>query len=193
MLSKLAKIANRLDSIGLTKEADVLDAFIKKLAEDGTPAKPEGTAAPVYVPNTGSAVKVNLKPPAGYPSLTAPSAPLDPAAFAKAAYRLVMDKWVHTFSNELNRILKQDEEAKFSVNFSFNVNKNGSVDPGTIKVVAVPDIKTTSQAEGVTSTSLLSSDLKKEIMRWSFPPCTEVFEYEHPHAVVSGVHFGRVV
>jgi hypothetical protein len=34
MLSKLAKIANRLDSIGLTKEADVLDAFIRKVAED---------------------------------------------------------------------------------------------------------------------------------------------------------------
>jgi len=32
MLSKLAKIANRLDSIGLTKEADVLDAFIRKVA-----------------------------------------------------------------------------------------------------------------------------------------------------------------
>ena len=34
MLSKLAKIANRLDSIGLTKEADVLDAFIRKVADD---------------------------------------------------------------------------------------------------------------------------------------------------------------
>jgi hypothetical protein len=34
MLSKLAKIANRLDSIGLTKEADVLDAFIRKVAGD---------------------------------------------------------------------------------------------------------------------------------------------------------------
>jgi hypothetical protein len=32
MLSKLAKIANRLDSLGLTREADVLDAFICKFA-----------------------------------------------------------------------------------------------------------------------------------------------------------------
>lgn len=32
MLSKLAKIANRLDSLGLTKEADVLDSFIRKIA-----------------------------------------------------------------------------------------------------------------------------------------------------------------
>ena len=36
MLSKLAKIANRLDSIGLTKEADVLDAFIRKVASDSS-------------------------------------------------------------------------------------------------------------------------------------------------------------
>ena len=48
MLSKLAKIANRLDSIGLTKEADVLDAFIRKVSNelDGTNYDTE-TSAPV--------------------------------------------------------------------------------------------------------------------------------------------------
>lgn len=42
MLSKLAKIANRLDSIGLTKEADSLDKIIYKLAgvEDPSDAHP---------------------------------------------------------------------------------------------------------------------------------------------------------
>lgn len=33
MLSQLAKLASRLDSVGLTKEADVLDAFIKRAAD----------------------------------------------------------------------------------------------------------------------------------------------------------------
>ena len=46
-IATLAKIANRLDSLGLTREADVLDAFIRKVAEDLTPPNPEGTAAPV--------------------------------------------------------------------------------------------------------------------------------------------------
>jgi hypothetical protein len=34
MLAKLAKIANRLDSLGLTKEADILDSYIQKVALD---------------------------------------------------------------------------------------------------------------------------------------------------------------
>ena len=37
-LATLAKIATRLDSLGLTKEADILDAFIRKVATDATPA-----------------------------------------------------------------------------------------------------------------------------------------------------------
>ena len=41
MLSKLAKIANRLDSLGLTKEADVLDAFIRKVAADASGSSSE--------------------------------------------------------------------------------------------------------------------------------------------------------
>jgi len=51
MLSKLAKIANRLDSLGLTKEADILDTFIRKVALDlpntdieGLPDSPEELA-----------------------------------------------------------------------------------------------------------------------------------------------------
>jgi hypothetical protein len=35
MLKELTKIANRLDEIGLTKEADVLDNFINKIAGSG--------------------------------------------------------------------------------------------------------------------------------------------------------------
>ncbi len=34
MLKELVKIANRLDSLGLSKEADILDSYIQKLAED---------------------------------------------------------------------------------------------------------------------------------------------------------------
>jgi hypothetical protein len=34
MLKKLAKIANRLDSMGLTKEADTIDGLIKRFAQD---------------------------------------------------------------------------------------------------------------------------------------------------------------
>lgn len=33
MLKKLAKVANRLDQLGLTKEADVIDAFIVKVSQ----------------------------------------------------------------------------------------------------------------------------------------------------------------
>jgi LysM repeat protein len=33
MLKDLVKIANKLDRIGLTKEADILDNFVKKLAQ----------------------------------------------------------------------------------------------------------------------------------------------------------------
>jgi len=42
MLVKLAKIANRLDSLGLTKEADILDNFIKKIASEGDDDSIEG-------------------------------------------------------------------------------------------------------------------------------------------------------
>lgn len=44
MLKKLVKIANRLDDFGLTKEADVIDAVIQKMAQvEGVPgAKYEG-------------------------------------------------------------------------------------------------------------------------------------------------------
>jgi hypothetical protein len=41
MLSKLAKIANRLDSIGLTKEADSLDKIIIKFAMGAAPTDEE--------------------------------------------------------------------------------------------------------------------------------------------------------
>ena len=34
-IATLAKIANRLDSLGLTREADILDGLIRKLAEEG--------------------------------------------------------------------------------------------------------------------------------------------------------------
>lgn len=36
MLSKLARVANKLDSVGLVKEADVIDRFILKLAQQGS-------------------------------------------------------------------------------------------------------------------------------------------------------------
>jgi hypothetical protein len=41
MLKKLAKIANRLDSLGLTKEADVVDRFILKMAQMEEVVEPE--------------------------------------------------------------------------------------------------------------------------------------------------------
>jgi hypothetical protein len=37
MLKDLARVANRLDSLGLAKEADALDAIIRKLATEGDP------------------------------------------------------------------------------------------------------------------------------------------------------------
>lgn len=53
MLSKLAKIANRLDSLGLTREADVLDAFIRKVATEATPA---GTNASPRAPSASGPI-----------------------------------------------------------------------------------------------------------------------------------------
>ena len=38
-IATLAKIANRLDSLGLTREADVLDSFIRKIAADPIPVQ----------------------------------------------------------------------------------------------------------------------------------------------------------
>lgn len=38
-LETLAKIANRLDSLGLTREADILDSFIRKVAADPVPVQ----------------------------------------------------------------------------------------------------------------------------------------------------------
>ena len=38
-IATLAKIANRLDSIGLTREADVLDSFIRKIAAEPIPVQ----------------------------------------------------------------------------------------------------------------------------------------------------------
>ena len=40
-LSKLTKIANHLDSLGLTKEADIIDSFIRKVAVDWSAAQSE--------------------------------------------------------------------------------------------------------------------------------------------------------
>ena len=39
MLAQLVKVANRLDSLGLTKEADILDLEIIRLASDSGPGK----------------------------------------------------------------------------------------------------------------------------------------------------------
>lgn len=48
MLNKLAKIANKLDSLGLTKEADVLDRYLQKAAQQvattGVPGATYGTS-----------------------------------------------------------------------------------------------------------------------------------------------------
>jgi len=41
MLKNLVKVANRLDSLGLTKEADVVDRFILKMAEMEEAVEPE--------------------------------------------------------------------------------------------------------------------------------------------------------
>ena len=53
MLSKLAKIATRLDSLGLTREADTLDSFMRKIAEDSEPFVPKGQE---YVSKTAAGV-----------------------------------------------------------------------------------------------------------------------------------------
>lgn len=39
MIKELLKIASKLDQVGLTKEADVIDSLIRKLAEEGEPIK----------------------------------------------------------------------------------------------------------------------------------------------------------
>ena len=39
MIKNLVKVANRLDSLGLTKEADTLDAIIRKLSAEADPTR----------------------------------------------------------------------------------------------------------------------------------------------------------
>lgn len=58
-IATLAKIANRLDSLGLTKEADILDGLIRKLAEEGDAPQAAGQK---YIDAYGS--ELSALPPA---------------------------------------------------------------------------------------------------------------------------------
>jgi len=49
MLKNLAKIANKLDQLGLTKEADIIDTALQKLAQTGT-GSPEATTMVTKAP-----------------------------------------------------------------------------------------------------------------------------------------------
>jgi len=49
MLKDLVKIANKLDQIGLTKEADILDNFVKKLAQQMEDKKSEAVVVGVTI------------------------------------------------------------------------------------------------------------------------------------------------
>lgn len=54
MFKELAKIANKLDGLGLTKEADVLDLYLAKIAE--------GTSPPAYSPSPLVQQDMGFKP-----------------------------------------------------------------------------------------------------------------------------------
>jgi hypothetical protein len=49
MLKNLAKIADKLDQLGLTKEADIIDTALQKLAQAGT-GSPEATTMVTKAP-----------------------------------------------------------------------------------------------------------------------------------------------
>jgi len=51
MFKKLAEIANKLDGLGLTKEADVLDLYLKKIAAGGPYAEAPGDAEALQAVN----------------------------------------------------------------------------------------------------------------------------------------------
>jgi hypothetical protein len=203
MLAKIAKIANRLDSLGLTKEADILDAYLLKTAGEET-SGPQGTNAPASEGIPLGPISVGtVSVPSSSPSLGAPLAvsapkapaasgtPLDADALGQAAYNLIRDKYIHKFTNILNRLRKADPDASFSATFSFKINKDGSVDPASIKVACEPDIKSSWTDQSGVHPTLLSDDLKTEIKTWKFPPGVEPILYEHPKAV-SGIHFGKI-
>lgn len=58
MLKDLVKVANRLDSLGLTKEADFLDNLIYKIAEDGLTDLTQDPSA-----NVAAAIEASLNIP----------------------------------------------------------------------------------------------------------------------------------
>ena len=63
MLKELVKIANKLDIIGLTKEADVIDNFLSKIAKSETKILPftvlaGNTFSQMYQDNTAPGISI---------------------------------------------------------------------------------------------------------------------------------------
>jgi hypothetical protein len=80
-LSKLTKIANHLDSLGLTKEADIIDSFIRKVAVDWAPS----LSGPTWVGPNPTAKAPSLEGPTQYgPNPTSGGAAAAETAAGKA-------------------------------------------------------------------------------------------------------------
>jgi hypothetical protein len=65
------------------------------------------------------------------------------------------------------------------LNFQFQINTDGSIDPKTIKLTCTPDF-TIPAVAGQASARTLSGDFKKKIAGWRFAPVAETCIYQHP-------------
>jgi len=144
---------------------------------------PVTTASNMSV-DSGKAVQVTLKRPAGYPDFNkAPAAPLTVDEAPQAVYNAINaagGRYKTLLLSVWDQYSKQVAQGQSSVlSFQFQINTDGSIDPKTIKLTCTPDF-TIPAVAGQSSARTLSGDFKKTIAGWRFASVAEAFIYQHP-------------
>jgi len=147
---------------------------------------PVTTAPNLSTTDPAGAVKVNIKRPAGYVDPNAPVVPLTAEEAPQAVYNAINAAGGRY---KIGLLAAWDQFAKgvaigqsSVLNFQFQINTDGSIDPKTIKLTCTPDF-TIPAVAGQSSARTLSGDVKKKIAGWSFAPVAEAFIYQHPRGM----------
>jgi hypothetical protein len=150
----------------------------RALREQVTPAPaPAAGTPPVPAPVTPA-------PVASAPTTTSKPAALTVDQAAPLAYKQVNSLYKTQMLALWEQYLKVNAAgSKSVVNFEFQINVDGKVDPKTIKVTCKPDLTRTVAPNPPTT---FSSELKKMMTGWKFQPASEPFIYEHPKAMEFG-------
>jgi len=145
---------------------------------------PVTTAPNLSTTIPGGAVKVNIKRPAGYVDPNAPVVPLTADEAPQAVYNKINSDYKTGLLAAWDQFAKGVAIGQSSVlNFQFQINTDGSIDPKTIKLTCTPDF-TIPAVAGQSSARTLSGDVKKKIAGWSFAPVAEAFIYQHPRGML---------